>query len=123
MSSQLNILGPDVIIPQIQKLNKYLGHDDVINIQYTPFTLDYEKSSLTNPLQSMDHKSFNTLFNTEIELMSKIEHMLEQGQYFIHLLYTFRSVSRAIPIVVNTHYCYGIYAFYMLLCLDCEYSS
>jgi hypothetical protein len=52
-----------------------------------------------NPVAFADHNGFQTEFGHEMDSIARIEQLLEQGQYFVHMLYTFRSVSRAIPMV------------------------
>ena len=36
-----------------------------------------------------------------MEAIATLEELLEQGQEFVHILYTFRSVARAVPLVRN----------------------
>jgi hypothetical protein len=75
--------------------------DDVPNIQFAPLSIEYEISPLSNPVAYSDYKSFHTTFGPEIELMSRVDSLLDQGTQFVHMLYCFRSVSKAIPVVVS----------------------
>ena len=100
--ADLDILRSEQIItPAVKLLEKFPIVDDVPNIQFTPLSIDFETSSLSNPVAYADHVSFRTQFGVEIEQMAKIDGVLEHGQHYVHMLYTFRSVSKAIPQLVG----------------------
>ena len=63
--------------------------------------LDFEPAQFANPINYADQKGFDTTFGPEMEAIATLEELLEQGQEFIHILYTFRSVARAVPLVRN----------------------
>lgn len=101
MSAQSLVTSAEVLTAAVGQLTR--AHelpDDVPNIQYNPLSIEYEKGSYSNPMAAVDHRSFHSLFATELEQISRIEQATEQGHYFVHMLYTFRSVSKAIPAVV-----------------------
>ena len=101
MAEQGILASEDILTPAVKDLCAFDVSDDVPNIQFTALSIDFEAASLSNPVSYADHVSFRTQFGSEIEQMAKIEAALEQGQYFVHMLYTFRSVSRAIPSLVK----------------------
>ena len=53
----------------------------------------------THPIHYLDHGSIQSSRSEWIEALGKIEDLLEHGKTFVHTLYTFRCVSRAIPLV------------------------
>ena len=55
----------------------------------------------SNPLNFSDHTAFEHSFSHEMETKSQIEQLLDEGSYFVQMLYTFRSVSRAIPMITD----------------------
>lgn len=100
--------GPDdmismksVIHPVVTELDKIYLQDDSPNIQYLPLSIDMEMSTFSNPYSFADQQGYMTPFVKEVELFSKIENLLDQGRVFIGILYSFRSVSKAIPEVVR----------------------
>lgn len=101
MADQGLVSSTDVLMAAVRKLNEVCmtDGDDVPNIQYSPLSVEYEKASYHNPMASVDHRGFRSLFSTEMEQISRIYQATEQGSYFVHMLYTFRSVSKAIPSV------------------------
>jgi cytoplasmic FMR1 interacting protein len=52
-----------------------------------------------NPLNFSDHNAFDHMFVNEMETKAAIEQLLDEGSHFVDMLYTFRSVSRAIPMI------------------------
>jgi cytoplasmic FMR1 interacting protein len=107
MSDHGLLSSADVLTAAVRDLSSFDLADNVPNIQFSPLSIEYEKASYSNPMAAVDHRTFHTLFASELEQISRIEQVMEQGNYFVHMLYTFRSVSKAIPSVVSNgfHYC------------------
>lgn len=95
----MSLEGEEIYIPNVRNLENFELEDDVPNIQYTPLSLEFEICSSGNPVGFADHNGFQTEFGHEMDSIARIEALLEQGQYFVHMLYTFRSISKAIPMV------------------------
>ena len=89
----------DVIVPPVRELCKKDLKDDAPNIQFSSLSVAFEISALNNPVHYVDQNCFHSQFSSEIAQMSKIEKLLEQGTNFVHMLYSFRSVSKAVPLV------------------------
>ena len=53
----------------------------------------------THPIHYLDHAAFPTVHSEWIDWLGRMEDLLEQGKQFVYMLYSFRSVSRAIPMV------------------------
>jgi hypothetical protein len=101
ISNEINLNSPEIFLPRVQNLDHFELVDDVPNIQFTPLSIVMETTSLQNPISYADHSAFITQFGSEMEQIAKIDEIVEHGQVFVHMLYTFRSVSRAIPMVVS----------------------
>lgn len=91
----------DIIVPAVKALEQFSLSDHVPSIQFSPLCIDMSLSSFFNPIAYVDSKGFSANFSAEIDLTARIETSLEVGQDFLSMLYTFRSVSRAIPEVVS----------------------
>jgi len=90
----------DVFIPIVKELSELSLPGNVPNIQFTSQSIDIETRA--DATTFMEKGDFESCFSQEMEQISKIELMTEQGDKFVHMLYTFRSVSRAIPMVSIT---------------------
>ena len=91
----------DVLISSVRRLIDINLIDDVPSIQFVPQCIEMRLSTISNPVGYVDHRGFLTNFGAEIEITSRIEAILDIGQEFVSLLYSFRSVSKAIPEVVS----------------------
>mmetsp|Transcript_22337 Transcript_22337/g.32537 ORF Transcript_22337/g.32537 Transcript_22337/m.32537 type:complete len:1588 (+) Transcript_22337:206-4969(+) len=89
----------EIFLPKVQNLDNFELCDDVPNIQFSPMSVVVETTPLQNPISYADHPAFITQFGSEMEQIAKMDVIVEHGQHFVHMLYTFRSVSRAIPMV------------------------
>lgn len=89
----------EVIVPAVRALCNQELIDETPNIQFSSLSIDLEMTALHNPVNYVDHTCFHTQFATEIMQMSKIEGLLVQGEELVYMLYTFRSVSKAVPLV------------------------
>lgn len=76
--------------------------DDVPNIQCAGLSssINLEISTIFNPLGYIDYKGFPSSFSDDIIYIAKIESLIIQGPQFINILYSFRSISKAIPELV-----------------------
>jgi hypothetical protein len=90
-----------VIVPAVRELCSKGQLDDAPNIQFSSLSVDFEISALHNPVHYVDQTCFHSQFTSEIEQMSRIERLLEQGTDFVHMIYSFRSVSKAVPLVIS----------------------
>ena len=88
-----------ILIPAVEELSRYDFLDDVPSIQFPSSSVEVDITPLQNPVAFADHPAFGAQFSDEMDTIAKIDEILEQGQLFVHMLYTFRSVSRAIPMV------------------------
>ena len=95
----------DPILAEVRHLNNTLSlaslSEDNPNIQPHPQALEHEISPNHNPLNYSDHSAFDTMFGAEMETKSTLEQLLDEGSHFVQMLYTFRSVSRAIPMITD----------------------
>jgi cytoplasmic FMR1 interacting protein len=81
--------------------------EGVPNIQTQSTTLVYDSSSIGNPTTYLDYKGYLSsssegfgLLETEMEKLSKLDSLSEMGTDYVHMLYCYRPVSRALPEVV-----------------------
>lgn len=101
MDSGALLTTSEVIVPAVAALcsGGHDGSDETPNIQFSSLSINLEMAALQNPVDYSDRTCFRTQFATEIDLMIKIEQLLTQGEVLVHMLYTFRSVSKAVPLV------------------------
>ena len=87
----------EVLIQTIREFSDVFLPGNIPNIQFSSQSIDL---GTHHDATSFSEKSeFESCFGQEMEQIAKMESMTAQGQRFVHMLYTFRSVSRAIPIV------------------------
>jgi len=91
--------GEEWLIPNVKSLETFTVPDDVPNVQFSPLSVEFEAASFKNPTSFADHNGFQSNFGAEMDAIAQIETLLDQGQYFVHMLYTFRSVAKAIPMI------------------------
>jgi cytoplasmic FMR1 interacting protein len=84
----------DVLVKEINFIHKLNLEDDVADLQCSSASLNAEAS--THNVWS-DHQGYFTTFSAEIDFIAKMESLVDKGQALIHVLYTYRSVSQAIP--------------------------
>ena len=95
--------GEEWLIPSVKQLETFTLPDDVPNVQFAPLSIEFEASSVRNPTSFADHNGFQSNFGAEMDAIAQIETLLEQGQKFVHMLYTFKSVSKAIPMIQDSN--------------------
>ncbi|CAM9248489.1 unnamed protein product, partial [Hapterophycus canaliculatus] len=91
--------GRGVFHPNVLSLESIKLEDNVPRVQPTPQSIDYEVAPQSNLLQYVDHAGYETGLGAEVEAIGELEKVLEVGRMHVNALYTFRSVSRAIPMV------------------------
>jgi cytoplasmic FMR1 interacting protein len=107
------ISSPDIFIAPVKAMRNHVFKDPVPNIQVSPLSLEIETTPFHNPVAYVDHTGFSSQFGTEVQQIAKMEAIVERGQHFVHMLYTFRSVSRAIPMVVSMK----LFLYYFYICI------
>lgn len=67
-------------------------------------TFFQSNSTNTNTASSalIDHKGYFSTFSAELDIIANIENLVQRGNIYIHLLYSHRSVSQAIPDISTT---------------------
>lgn len=86
-----------IFIEKLSETSQFNLDDNVPDLQFAPNSLNIEICSAANPLGFSDHKGYYTTFGAEIELIAKLENAYNVGQEFVNLIYSYRSVSHAIP--------------------------
>lgn len=80
-----------------------LGMHEIPNnaprIQSDSQGLEFSMRSGTNSINYKDHVGLQTDFAPEIRATADVEALLEAGAEHVHMLYTFRSVGRAVPMI------------------------
>ena len=84
-----------VYSPDFRFLDQINLGNDVPDIQYSGISLDVEVTPSSNIWA--DNGGYFTNFAAEIEIIGKIDDLVEQGMDFVRILYAYRSVSQAIP--------------------------
>ena len=93
----------DIVVPAVKDICRKDLTDDVPNIQFSSLSVDFEITAINNPVSYVDRTAFHNHFDSEINQMSKIERLVEQGKTYVHMLYAMRSVTQAIPMVNDMH--------------------
>lgn len=88
-----------VFLPESQFINGFKLKDEAVDIQHAPVSVRVDISSSSSSAEhfSKEHQGYFTTFAQEMDFISKMDTFVEQGQQLIHMLYTYRSVSQAIP--------------------------
>ena len=96
---QLEEVVSDPILKAVRSLSLKVPADCTPAIQPTPRSLVVTVAPMLNPLNFSDHNAYDHMFVNEMETRGKIARLLDEGAKFADMLYTFRSVSRAIPMM------------------------
>ncbi|GMI36528.1 hypothetical protein TrRE_jg10260 [Triparma retinervis] len=99
MASSQILASSDPILPSVRQLSSILPANDTPSIESAPLSLVVSIAPTHNPLNFSDHNAFDHMFVNEMETKAAIEQLLDEGSHFVDMLYTFRSVSRAIPMI------------------------
>eukprot|EP01038_Epipyxis_sp_PR26KG_P007795 gene7795-10589_t len=88
-----------VYIPEVDKLvkNNSVTFENIPSIQVHSPSITVEIGSNFNPNGFVDYKGYYTNFGMELELIGKMESFIDQGSVYMNLLYSYRSISQAIP--------------------------
>jgi cytoplasmic FMR1 interacting protein len=71
--------------------------DNAVNIAPLPHSIACEAKAFTESCIEDDYRAYFTTFGKELDLIVAMEGMVKRGYDHIHLIYTYRSVSQAIP--------------------------
>ena len=86
-----------VLSDDSMKITKREFTDNVPNLQSPSLALEFQMRSGSNSINYGDHIGLPTDFGPEIKATAEVEAMLAEGAEHVHMLYTFRSVGRAVP--------------------------
>ena len=92
-----------VAIPEVASLEKLIFEDNVPRLQFDPQCLEINLASSVNPLGYVDNKGYTTPYNEESEVAGTFEATVEQGTSLVNFLYTYRSISKALPEYVRIY--------------------
>lgn len=88
----------EVIFPEIARYSRTVSMNrDGYTTQSHPKAIEITVSSPLNPTSYVDAKAFETNFDLEFEIIGKLENLIAIGNDFISYLYTYRSLSKALP--------------------------
>ena len=91
----------DLSSPLVSMQLRLQDLDNVPDIQFAPTAVNVEIAPSTNHIAIAEHKGYFSTFGPEFDLIASIEKQVYLGQQNIHMLYTYRSVSQAIPEIVT----------------------
>jgi len=86
-----------VLVKETRALSLYVIPDDAPKIQAESMGIGFSMRSGTNSINYQDHIGLQTDFAPEIKATADVEALLVEGSEHVHMLYTFRSVGRAVP--------------------------
>ena len=81
---------------RIAVLDEFVLEDEQPNIEAPSDSIYYESYGFRN---YADRGAFETAWGEETVIMAKMNEILKQGEFFINMVYTYRSCSKAIPTV------------------------
>lgn len=93
----LSIKSEEILALEPGQLGWALMGDDVPHLQVAPSSITAEIGDDSSQIMYADHKGYFTTFSAEMDFIVKLESMVQRGQDFVHMLYTYRSLSQAIP--------------------------
>ncbi|KAG2375247.1 hypothetical protein C9374_009870 [Naegleria lovaniensis] len=82
---------------RLKVLNSYMVESNQPTIEAASDYISYETGAFTSPLYLADRDGYATRFAKEAESIQVLQEINERGEAFIHTLYTYRSISRALP--------------------------
>ena len=92
----------EILVPSVKKLNEIQIINDVDNVQtlspYIALESDYIEIDHINVTQL----GFSSQYVDDVKEIGRIHDVLLEGNSHAHVLYTFRSLSRAIPMQVKS---------------------
>lgn len=84
-------------LAEVQSLRNISLQDDVPHIQMEPQCIEIDLANNFNPVAFLDQRGYESPYNTESLLAGKLEASADLGRTFINFMYTYRSISNAIP--------------------------
>ena len=88
-----------ITVAEARALSRYRVPDDVAKIQSESTALEFSMRSGINSIGYQDHIGLQTDFAPEIKATADVEALVTEGSEYVHMLYTFRSIGRAVPMV------------------------
>ena len=82
------------ITERIAALDNFALEDDQRTLEGPSFSISVDTSPDTNFLE---RNAFDSKFLNDMYVMSKMKSILERGEYFVNFVYTYRSISKALP--------------------------
>ena len=89
----------NIWITQVEKLKQFNLVDNVPNIQFPSLAMEVESGSTITKYH--DAKAYSSKCGPELELISQLNTLSIRGAKYVSMLYSFRSVSKAIPMLVS----------------------
>jgi len=87
------------LVTEAHALSTYSIPDNAPKVQSQSMGVEFAMRSGTNSINYQDHIGLQTDFAPEIKATADVEALLVEGSEHVHMLYTFRSVGRAVPMV------------------------
>ena len=84
---------------RLESLAEFEIDDDQRNIEANTQAITVNTITETN---FIDRNAYDSKFLSDMYIIGKIKDVLERGKYFVNIIYTYRSVSKAIPQAKNT---------------------
>jgi cytoplasmic FMR1 interacting protein len=88
-----------VLVTEVDALSTYSIPDNAPKVQSQSMGVEFAMRSGTNSINYQDHIGLQTDFAPEIKATADVEALLVEGSEHVYMLYTFRSVGRAVPMV------------------------
>lgn len=89
----------EVFIPAIQRLTALDTTDNVPNIQFPSLAIEVESGPTVN--RFIDARAYSTKLASELETIAQLDSLSLRGEEHVCMLYCFRSISKAIPMLVS----------------------
>ena len=86
-----------IMVTETRGLSTYSVPDNLSKVQSESMTLEFSMRSGTNSIRYQDQIGLQTDFAPEIKATADVESLLAEGSEYVNMLYTFRSVGRAVP--------------------------
>jgi len=112
MSNPTSLLqSRDVLINTVRRLSNIDVTDNVPNIQFPSLSIEMEAGPTPN--RFIDARAYSMKFAPDLDLMAIIDSLAVRGQEYVSMLYSFRSISKAIPMLVGcSNYLFVYILFY-----------
>jgi cytoplasmic FMR1 interacting protein len=87
-----------VFLERVTALDELPIKDNVPRLQSAPLSVEYEMAPSSNVLQCLDHSCYPADFSSELQAIAQLDALHEKGRALVRTLYSYRGVSRAIPV-------------------------